>query len=81
MYVVEDGDFKFTDELAGRLAKGEPVTFQDSNNQSVKIATLRMRKQICQVYNLDVEGQGKDGHTCYANGILVHNFGAGNKWR
>jgi hypothetical protein len=26
---------------------------------------------------LHVEGQGKNGHTYYANGILVHNFGAG----
>ena len=27
MYIVEDGDFKFTDALATRFAKGEPMTF------------------------------------------------------
>jgi hypothetical protein len=77
MYVVEDGDFKFTDELAGRFAKGEPVTFQDNNNQPVRITSLRMRRQTCKMYNLHVEGQGKNGHTYYANGILVHNSAAG----
>jgi intein/homing endonuclease len=77
MYVVEDNDFKFTDDLAGRLAKGESITFQDSNERPVKVASLRMRKEMCKMYNLHVEGQGKNGHTYYANGILVHNFGAG----
>jgi intein/homing endonuclease len=74
--VVEDGDFTFSDELAARFAKGEPITFQDHNNQPVKIASLRMRRQSSKVYNLHVEGQGKKGHTYYANGILVHNVGA-----
>lgn len=78
-YVVEDGDFVFTDELAGRFAKGEPITFQDNNERPIKVASLRMRKEICKMYNLHVEGQGKNGHTYYANGILVHNFGAGNR--
>jgi RHS repeat-associated protein len=77
MYVVEDGDFKFTDELAGRFARGEPITFQDNNDHPVKIAGLRMRRQACKVYNLHVEGQGNKGHTFYASGILVHNAGAG----
>jgi RHS repeat-associated protein len=77
MYVVEDNDFKFTDDLAARFAKGESVTFQDSNEGPVKVASLRMRKEICKMYNLHVEGQGKNGHTYYANGILVHNFGVG----
>lgn len=75
MYVVEDGDFVFTDELAGRFAKGEPITFQDSKNQPVKVASLRMRRDTCKMYNLYVEGQRKNGHTYYASGILVHNFG------
>ncbi len=75
MYVVEDGDFTLTDELAARFAKGEPITFQDNNNQPVKIASLRMRREKCKVYNLHVEGQGKKGHTYYANGTLVHNVG------
>jgi RHS repeat-associated protein len=81
MYVVEDSDFKFTDDLAARFAKGEPITFQGSKNEAVKIASLRIRKEICKVYNLHVEGQGKKGHTYYANGILVHNIGAGNKFK
>ena len=75
MYVVEDEDFTFTDELAARFAKGKPITFQDNKNQPVKIASLRMRRQTCKLYNLHVEGQGKKGHTYYANGILVHNRG------
>ena len=79
MYVVEDGDFVFSDDLAARFAKGEPITFQDNKNQPVKIASLRMRKERCKVYNLHLEGQGENGHTYYANGILVHNFGAGNR--
>jgi Hint domain-containing protein len=79
MYVVEDGAFVFTDELAARFAKSEPVTFQDSHNQPVKIVSLQMRKQVCKMYNLHVEGQGKNGHTYYANGILVHNAGAANR--
>jgi RHS repeat-associated protein len=77
MYVVEDGDFKFTDELAARFAKGKPITFQDNKNQPVKIASLRMRRQMCKMYNLHVEGHGGKGHTYYANGILVHNSAAG----
>ncbi len=77
MYVVEDGDFKFTDELAARFAMGEQVTFQDNNERPIKVTSVLMRKQICKMYNLHVEGQGKNGHTFYANGILVHNFGAG----
>jgi intein/homing endonuclease len=81
MYVVEDSDFTFTDELAARFAKGKSITFQDNNNQQVKVASLRMRKQRCKVYNLHVEGQGKNGHTYYANGILVHNAGAGNRFK
>jgi intein/homing endonuclease len=81
MYVVEDGDFTFTDGLAARFAKGEPITFLDSNNQPVKIASLRMRRQTCKMYNLHVEGQRKAGHTYYANGILVHNSQAGYKWK
>jgi hypothetical protein len=75
MYVVEDRDFTFSDELAARFAKGKPITFQDSKNQPVKIASLQMRRQMCKLYNLHVEGQGKKGHTYYANGILVHNVG------
>jgi hypothetical protein len=77
MYVVEDGDFEFTDDLAVRFAKGEPITFQDNNERAIKVASLRMRKEICKMYNLHVEGQAKNGHNYYANGILVHNFGAG----
>jgi RHS repeat-associated protein len=80
MYVVEDGDFVFTDELAARFAKGEPVTFQDSRNQPLKIASLRMHRLVCKTYNLHVEGQGEKGHTYYANGILVHNRGV-NRWK
>ena len=75
MYVVEDGDFTFTDELAARFAKGKPITFQDNKNEPVKIASLQMRRERCNLYNLHVEGQGKKGHTYYANGILVHNVG------
>lgn len=81
IYVVEDNDFKFTDELAARFAKGEPITFQDNDNQPVKVASLRMRRQICKVYNLHVEGQGEKGHTYYASGILVHNSRAGNRFK
>ncbi len=77
MYVVEDGDFVFTDELAARFAEGKPITFQENNNQPVKVASLRMCRETCKMYNLYVEGQGKKGHTYYASGILVHNFGAG----
>ena len=80
MYVVEDGDFTITDELAARFAKGQPVTFQDSKNQPVKIVSLRMHRQVCKTYNLYVEGQGQKGHTYYANGILVHNRGV-NRWK
>jgi intein/homing endonuclease len=78
MYVVEDSDFTFTRDLAARFAKGEPITFQDNNNQPVKVTSLRMRRQNCTVYNLHVEGQGKNGHTYYVNGILAHNEGAGD---
>jgi intein/homing endonuclease len=81
MYVVDDGDFSFSDELAARFAKGEVITFQNNKNQPVKIASLRMRRQVCKVYNLHVEGQGKNGHTYYASGILVHNAGAGNRFK
>lgn len=81
IYVVEDGDFTFSDELAARFAEGESITFQDSNNQPVKITSLQMRREACKMYNLHVEGQGKNGHTYYANGILVHNFGAGNRFK
>jgi hypothetical protein len=77
IYVVEDGDFKFTDDLAARFAKGEPVTFQDYNERPIKLASLRMRKERCKTYNLHVEGQGKNGQTYYVSGILVHNAGAG----
>ena len=77
MYVVEYGDFVFTDELAARFAKGESITFLDNNERPIKVTSVLMRKQICKMYNLHVEGQGKNGHTFYANGILVHNFGAG----
>jgi len=72
---VEDDEYILTRELAPRFAKGESITFQDNNNQLVKIATLRMRRETCKVYNLQVEGQGKNGHTYYAGGILVHNMG------
>ncbi len=47
MYVVEYGDFVFTDELAARFAKGESVTFLDNKEQPVTLASLRMRKEIC----------------------------------
>jgi RHS repeat-associated protein len=79
MYVIEDGDFKFTDELAARFAKGEPITLQDNRNQPVKIVSMPMHKEMCKMYNLHVEGQGKNGHTYYANGILVHNAQAGDR--
>jgi RHS repeat-associated protein len=75
MYVVEDDEFILTRELAARFARGAPITFQDENNQPVKIARLQMRRQACPVYNLQVEGQGRDGHTYYACGVLVHNMG------
>ena len=81
MYVLEDGDFTFTDELAARFAKGKPITFQNNKNQPVKVVSLQMRREICKMYNLHVEGQGKDGHTYYANGILVHNAGAGHRFK
>lgn len=82
MYVVEDGGFTFTDDVAARFAKGEPVTFQDDKDQPVKIASIQMRRQRCKVYNLHVEGDGKNGHTYYANGILIHNVGgAGNRFK
>ncbi len=61
--------------LAARFAKREPITFQHNNDQMVKIARIRMRKQMCKVYNRHVEGQGKNGDIYYANGVLVHNFG------
>jgi RHS repeat-associated protein len=77
IYTVEDDDFKFTDDLAARFAKGAPITFQDNNERTLKVTSLRMHTQVCKMYNLHVEGQGKNGHTYYANGILVHNFGAG----
>jgi RHS repeat-associated protein len=79
IYVVEDGGFRFTDELAARFAKGEPITFQDNNDRPIKVAIVRMRREMCKTYNLHVEGQGNNGHTYYANGILVHNFGAGSR--
>jgi intein/homing endonuclease len=67
----------FSDDLAARFAKGKSITFLDNKEQPVTLASLRMRKEICKTYNLHVEGQGTNGHTYYANGILVHNFGAG----
>jgi hypothetical protein len=81
IYVVEDGDFKFSDELARRFAKGEAVTFQDNIGRSIKIASLRTRSEKCKVYNLRVEGRGKNGHTYFASGILVHNSRGGNEWK
>jgi intein/homing endonuclease len=57
------------------VAKGKPITLQANKNQPVKIASLRMRRERYKVYNLDVEGQGGAGHTYYASGILIHNFG------
>jgi len=79
MYVVEDNEFILTRELATRFAKGEPVTFQDVNNQSVRIANMRIRREHCKVFNLQVEGQGKNGHTYFASGILVHNAGRAHR--
>ncbi|MBX6334913.1 hypothetical protein IRY61_06285 [Candidatus Saccharibacteria bacterium] len=76
MYVFEDNDFTFTGELATRFAKGKSVTFLDSKSNPVKIASLRMRKEICNMYNLHVDRQIRNGHTYCAHGILVHNFGA-----
>jgi Hint module len=81
MYAVQDGDFAFSDELAARFAKGEAITLQNYNSQPVNIASLGMRKKVCKVYNLELEGQGKSGHTYYASGILVHNAGAGYRWK
>jgi intein/homing endonuclease len=40
---------------------------------------MPMHKEMCKMYNLHVEGQGKNGHTYYANGILVHNAQAGDR--
>lgn len=68
----------FETELAARFAKGKLVTLHDSMNQPIRIASLSLHKQACKVYNLEVEGQGKSGHTYYAAGILVHNGRAGN---
>jgi len=79
IYVVEDGDFVFTDDLAARFAKGKTITFQDNKNQAVKVAGLQMRRESCRTYNLHVEGRGKSGHTYYAAGILVHNAAAGER--
>ncbi len=76
IYVFEDNDFTFTGELAARFAKGKPIPFLGNNERPVKLASLRMHKEICKTYNLHVEGQGRNGHTYYADGILVHNFGA-----
>ena len=56
MYVVEDDEFILTRELAARFAKGEPITLQDSNNQPLNIASVRMRRERCKAYNLHVEG-------------------------
>ena len=81
MYVVEDIDFVFSDELATRFAKGKPITFQDYKNLPVKVVSLRMRRETCKMYNLYVEGQGKNGHTYYTSGVLVHNSGAGNRMK
>ncbi len=82
MYVLEDNDFTFTDELAARFAKGKSVTFLDSKNNPVKIASVQMRRENCKMYNLHVEGEGTNGHTYYAAGILVHNnHGSGYKWK
>jgi RHS repeat-associated protein len=81
IYIVEDGGFTFSDELAARFAKGEAITFQNSKSQPVRIAALRMRRESCGVYNLEVEGRDKNGHTYYASGILVHNAGARNRFK
>jgi intein/homing endonuclease len=75
MYLVEDDQYILTRDLAARFANGETITFLDSNNEPVKMASVQMRKEMCKVYNLNVEGQGKNGHTYYAAGILVHNRG------
>lgn len=75
MYVMEDDEFILTRELEARFAEGEPITLQDNNNQPVKITSMRMHREKCKVYNLNVEGQGGAGHTYYASGILVHNLG------
>jgi len=75
IYIIEDDEFILTRELAARFANGQPITFQDSKGQPVRVANIHMRGQICKVYNLEVEGQGPNGHTYYASGILVHNSG------
>jgi intein/homing endonuclease len=75
IYVIEDDEFIFTRELAARFANGQPITFQDNKGQPVGVANIHMRRQICKVYNLEVEGQGQNGHTYYASGVLVHNRG------
>ena len=45
-----------------------------------RLPNIHIRKQLCNVYNLELEGQGRNGHTYYANGILVHNMGR-NWWK
>ena len=75
IYVIEDDEFILSRELAARFANGQRITFQDSQGQPIRVANIHMRRQICKVYNLEVEGQGKNGHTYYADGVLVHNTG------
>jgi intein/homing endonuclease len=81
IYVREDDEFVFTRELAARFANGQSITFQDNKGQPVGIANIHLRRQISEVYNLEVEGQGQNGHTYYAGGVLVHNSRAGNEWK
>ncbi|PYK09188.1 MAG: hypothetical protein DME65_12545, partial [Verrucomicrobia bacterium] len=38
---------RFSDDVAARLAKGEPITFQDNSERPVRVASFRMRKQRC----------------------------------
>jgi len=73
---VEDCDFRFRDDLAARFTKGEPITFQNNKERPIKLAYPQGHMQM---YNVDVEGQGKSGHSYFASGILVHNAGAGNR--
>lgn len=81
IYVIDDDEFIFTRELAARFANGQPITFQDSQGQPVRVANIHLRRQVCEVYNLEIEGQGQNGHTYYAGGVLVHNSRGGNEWK
>jgi hypothetical protein len=80
IYVIEDDEFILTRELAACFANGQPITFQDNKGQAIRVANIHMRRQMCKVYNLEVKGQGQNGHTYYAGGVLVHNRGR-NKWK